>query len=293
MARARSPEYPSISLKEAIDRVKMVYDKDYQNRLPKKVIAEHMGYKGLSGASLPILSALTKYGLLEGRGDETRVSDLAVALIAHAPGTPERMDALKNAAAFPDLFAELDERFPDSKASDQAIRSYLLTRKFIPGAADVAVRAYRDTKALVEAESAGYYGGEAEQESAVTPQVQMPLEERTVLHRSGSVIRPPAPGTLQEVFNLDEGPVTLAFPSELSPESYEELKAQLELFLRRAQRRAQLRSDLGPMPDRLHDRENRRNVAERLASTFAENDEIPPVGNMEKVGGVLQPKRTK
>jgi hypothetical protein len=43
---------------------------------------------------------------------------------------------------------------------------------------------------------------------------------------------------LQEVFNLDEGPVTLTFPSSLSHESYEELKDQLELFLRRAQRRA-------------------------------------------------------
>jgi hypothetical protein len=45
---------------------------------------------------------------------------------------------------------------------------------------------------------------------------------------------------LQEVFNLDEGPVTLSFPSALSQESYEELKDQLELFLRRAQRRAAL-----------------------------------------------------
>lgn len=52
----------------------MVYAKDHLNQVPKAVIAEHMGYKGLSGASLPILSALNQYGLLEGRGDETRVS---------------------------------------------------------------------------------------------------------------------------------------------------------------------------------------------------------------------------
>src|SRR5579864_2616803 len=109
MARARSPEYPSISLKEAIERVKMVYDKDYQNRLPRSVMAEHMGYKGLSGASLPILSALLKYGLLEGRADESRVSDLAVSLIAHPSGTPEHYDALKRASSYPELFAELDE----------------------------------------------------------------------------------------------------------------------------------------------------------------------------------------
>jgi hypothetical protein len=235
MARARSPEYPAISLKEAIDRVKMIYDKDYQNRLPKKVIAEHMGYKGLSGASLPVLSALTKYGLLEGRGDETRVSDLAVALLAHAPGTPERTEALKQASALPELFDELDKRFSDGKASDQAIRSYLLTSKFIPGAADAAIRAYRDTRAFVEAESEGR---NLEDQTPSIPPANP--ETRHLLDRPASSFRPPeatAP-MLQETFNLDEGPVTLSFPSNLAQESYEELEAALHLFLRRAKRRA-------------------------------------------------------
>lgn len=237
MARARSPEYPAIGLKEAVERAKMIYDKDYQNRLPKAVIASHMGYKGLSGASLPILSALAKYGLLEGRGDETRISDLAIAIIAHAPGSPERAAALRQAAKSPDLFAELDGRFPDGKASDQAIRSYLLTSKFIPGAADAAIRSYRDTKQFVEGESKGYNGEEAEQEPApMTPQSHaQPTSTR--VDRLG--FKPPEPsGTmLQEVFNLEEGPVTLTVPSTLSEESYEDLEAQFALFLRRAKRR--------------------------------------------------------
>jgi hypothetical protein len=241
MARARSPEYPAIGLKEAVERVKMVYDKDYQNRLPKKVVAEHMGYKSLSGASLPVLSALTKYGLLEGRGDETRVSDLAVAVIAHEPGTPERIAALKQAASLPDLFAELDGRFPDGKASDPAIRSYLLTNKFIPGAADAAIRSYRDTKQFVDGESKGYNANEVEQETQ-----PMSLENQArikdLLDRPVSSIKPPAAKgpMLQEVFNLGEGPVTLIFPSDLSPESYEELEDGLQFFLRRAKRRADI-----------------------------------------------------
>ena len=49
---------------------------------------------------------------------------------------------------------------------------------------------------------------------------------------------PPKPGMMQEVFNLDEGPVTLTFPAALSSESYADLVDQLELFLRRAKRRA-------------------------------------------------------
>lgn len=156
MPKARSPGYPAIGLKEAIEKVRLVYNKDYQNRVPKKVVAEHMGYKSLSGASLPILAALGKFGLLEGRGDETRVSDLALAIIAHEPGTPERIEAIKEAAAGPALFEELDEKFQRGKASDVAIRSYLLTQKYLPEAADTAIRAYRETKQLVEDESRGY-----------------------------------------------------------------------------------------------------------------------------------------
>lgn len=156
MVKSRSPEYPAISLDDAIEKVRLIWTNDYQNKVPKRVIAEHMGYKGLNGGSLPIISALTKYGLLVGRGNETHVSDLAVKILAHDPGTPDRAAALKEAAEAPDLFSELDAKFQGGKASDAAIRSYLIVKKFIPSAADAAIRAYRDTKRLVESESAGH-----------------------------------------------------------------------------------------------------------------------------------------
>lgn len=156
MVKARSPQYPAISLKEAVEKVASIYARDYQNAIPRQVVAEHMGYASLNGKSLGVLAALGKYGLLEGRGDETRVSDLAVQIIAHPPGTQERGVALREAASLPDLFSHLDDRFRDGKASDQAIRSYLLTQKFIPAAADAAIRAYRETKQFVDMETAGH-----------------------------------------------------------------------------------------------------------------------------------------
>jgi hypothetical protein len=42
-----------------------------------------------------------------------------------------------------------------------------------------------------------------------------------------------------EVFNLDEGPVTLSVPADMSAQSFEDLKDYLELFLRKAKRRAE------------------------------------------------------
>jgi hypothetical protein len=155
MAKSRSPSYPAIGLKEALSKVSMVYERNHMNKLSKATIAEHMGYKSLSGASLPILSALNQFGLLEGRGDETRVSETALNIMAHEPGASDRFTALRTAAYAPDLFGDLARRF-QGRPSDAAVRSYLLTQRFIPSAAEMAVRSYRETIDLLSEEEEAY-----------------------------------------------------------------------------------------------------------------------------------------
>lgn len=246
MAKARSPSYPAISLKEAIDRVNAVYGEDYQNAISREVVAKHMGYQSLNGKSLGVLSAVIKYGLLEGRGNDTRVSDLAVRLIAHPPGSPERAEAVRDAARRPELFAELDQRFADGRGSDAAIRSYLLTQKFIPPAADAALRAYRETKQFVAAESASYTEGQPSSEQLAMPATT----ESTIPHKevssateaqAPSVIFDKVPTSMRRaVFDLTEGEVVLTFPDELSPESVSDLQDYLNVFMKKARREAGL-----------------------------------------------------
>jgi hypothetical protein len=60
---------------------------------------------------------------------------------------------LVEAAGRPDLFAELDTRFQGGRVSDAAIRAFLITQKFIPLAADLTVRSYRETKELLAQET--------------------------------------------------------------------------------------------------------------------------------------------
>lgn len=235
MAKVRSPSYPAIGLKEAIEKTEAVYRHDYQNQVPRAVAAKHMGYVSLNGKSLGVLAALLKYGLLEGRGDSTRVSDLALRIIAHSVGDAERADAIREASSRPELFAELDKRYPDGKGSDAAIRSYLLTQKFIPIAADNALRSYRETKALVEAESGGYGAGEPEQE-------HRPMEAQQGQAAQTPPIPPapdnPAAGVRRAVFDLTEGEVVITFPEELSPESVSDLQDYLSVFMKKARREA-------------------------------------------------------
>jgi len=196
MAKARSPGYPAIGLREAIEKTRRVWEKDYQNKIPRKIVAEHMGYQSLNGKSLGVLSAVAKFGLIEGRGDENWVSDLALAIIAHPAGSPERSAALSEAAGRPELFAELDAKFPGGKASDGAIRSYLLTQKFIPQAADAALRAYRETKALVNEEGAAY-SSETDGNSDVEASPMTPAATPMPTARSVAAA-PPAPGLPSE-----------------------------------------------------------------------------------------------
>lgn len=151
--KMRSPRYPAISLRDAIQKALAVYDSDHRNKIPKALVAQHMGYKTLNGASLGVISAVGKYGLLEGGAEAMNVTLRAVDIFEHDPGDPARVQAIREAAFAPDLFKEIASAFP-GKVSDAAIRSHLITKlNFLPDAATNFVRTYRDTMLLVEAEA--------------------------------------------------------------------------------------------------------------------------------------------
>jgi hypothetical protein len=194
MAKARSPQYPVIGLGEAITKAKAVYEKDYQNRIPRLVVAKHMGFKALHGKALGVLATLSRYGLLEGRGGEYRMSDRAVSILAHPAGSTDRIAEIKAAASSPAIFQELDRRFPDGKGSNEGLRAYLMTNGFIPDAAETAIRSYRETKRVVEAEEKGYDSTSAEEAleaptgvaivDAEQARKSIPLHHRSVALRS-------------------------------------------------------------------------------------------------------------
>jgi hypothetical protein len=78
------------------------------------------------------------------------------------------------------------------------------------------------------------------------PMNQVRIEQKG--SASSAVIPPtlsetPSAGTRREVFGVAEGDVVISFPENLSPESYEDLEAYLELFLRKAKRRAEVEVD--------------------------------------------------
>lgn len=142
--RQRSPNYPGLSLKEAVEKVHRLHTENSQHPMTRAVAAKGMGYGALSGPSATAISALNKYGLLTGRGDEIRVSDRAMAIL-YAHSDEERQQALKEASLAPHLFRELAEKFPGKLPSDESLKSYLIRNKFAHTAVENVISCYKET----------------------------------------------------------------------------------------------------------------------------------------------------
>jgi hypothetical protein len=153
--RIRSPNYPAISLPEAITRVTALYRAIHTHSAPRDVVAKGMGYTSLNGASATAISALHKYGLLERDGEDVKVSERALSILH--PHTPEeKAKAIMASAGEPALFAELAERFPGAMPNEELLRNFLVRKGFAPGAIGQVIAAYRDTSDMVVSEGRGY-----------------------------------------------------------------------------------------------------------------------------------------
>lgn len=168
--RIRSPNYPAISLPDAVGKVTTLYRAIHTHAAPREVIAKGMGYNTLNGASATAISALHKYGLLERLGDEIKVSERALSILhPHAP--QEKAEAIRAAAGEPVLFAELAERFPGAMPNEDLLRNYLLRQGFAPAAVGHVIAAYRDTSDMVAAEGRGYDSAQATAATEPSPMI--------------------------------------------------------------------------------------------------------------------------
>ena len=154
MSGDRSPNYPIISLADAVGRVQLIYEKERQHPADKLVMAKALGYGSLNGLSRSILSALVKFGLLTEDQHQVKVSLDALDVLLHSAGSPERVGALQRAAYLPPLFSELRATFDGSLPSDENLRAVLVKKGFNPNTVSNVIRSYRDTVMFVNQEAA-------------------------------------------------------------------------------------------------------------------------------------------
>jgi hypothetical protein len=170
MAKVRSPNYPSLGLGEALELTRKVLAKDNRNKVSREAVGKHLGHESLSGPALSKIGALRAYGLLEGTGDELRVSDDAVSALMAPKDSPEQKAALLRLAAEPNLFKEIQKNFVGIPSEDN-LRFWLIKREFSQDAAGNAAKSYIATMKLVGPVAAGYNLPTKQKEEEIKPAI--------------------------------------------------------------------------------------------------------------------------
>lgn len=131
----RSPGYPSINLKIAIDRARTLKEYNPSRKpLPIDAALKYLGYSPRSGAGMQMIASLKKFGLVEDSGSldtrSVRVSDLAHRiLVDNRPVSPDRDALIRQAALAPKLHAEIRERWEHGLPDDTTLHHWLASEK--------------------------------------------------------------------------------------------------------------------------------------------------------------------
>jgi hypothetical protein len=148
MAKIRSPNYPNYDLEGALLLVDKVYAKDGRNKVSRPALATHLGHESLSGPALGKIGALRAYGLLEGSGEELRVSEDAISALKAPPASEERKVTLRRLALKPALFQAIKQEYP-AQPSKENLTFWLIKQGFSTTAAAIAATSYLKTMSFV------------------------------------------------------------------------------------------------------------------------------------------------
>jgi hypothetical protein len=162
-SRTRSPNFPAISLPQAISRARELFDEEQRQPANIEVVAEHWGYSNarVSGA-MQTVAALRAYGLIsvEGTGDgrTIKLTDRAIDILVGGPDARNR--AIVAASQGPDIFSEVLSHYGGKLPSDANLTSYLIRDlAFNSRSVGSFISSIRDTLALANQQGSGTISG--------------------------------------------------------------------------------------------------------------------------------------
>lgn len=226
--RHRSPAYPSITIDEAVERAHVLYKKEGKHPALVRAAAAHWGYKPKSSGGLTVISALKAYGLLidEGSGTDrkVRLSDDGMAIARdEREVSPERDLLIANLALKPKILLEMWSTYGTELPSEDTVKHFLVVgRGYNPSAVGDIIKVYQAaTDRHASAILSGFDDISDEQddidgESSASMDGKIPMK--------------------QDTFTLDEGTVTIQWPSRLSKASFDDLNDWLEIMTRKMKR---------------------------------------------------------
>lgn len=154
--RTRSPAYPAIPLKKAVERARELNSHERRNLVHIDVVLQHWGYDARSSNGNRTLAALKQFGLLveQGKKDSRQVKLSPMALEILMPeqeGGDAYLRDLQRAALMPVLHKDVWEKYGGELPSDAALKRYLILEKnFNDTFVDRFIRQFRATIAYAK-----------------------------------------------------------------------------------------------------------------------------------------------
>src|SRR5262249_34937014 len=95
--RHRSPNYPAVGLRDAVERVHVLYKKDGRAGSLLEAAVKHFGFSSPHGQAMTIVSAMKKFGLIEDRNSRLIPSPLAIHIIEYTHERERQQQTLQEA----------------------------------------------------------------------------------------------------------------------------------------------------------------------------------------------------
>ena len=246
--KGRSPAYPSLTLAEAMEKAKALYEAEGRYAIPLSSAFKSWGYAAKSSGGREVRASLRYFGLItiEGDGDAAKVKltdDALRVLIDQREDQSEKKAIIRRLALNPTAHKKIWGRFSEGIKSEATVHHFLVfEEQFNPEAATALIKEFQATAAY-----AGLYepdivpviddpdAGEDDQPEDDPPGGRTPPGDR----------RPPPPPPKPQVSVMDGERV--AFIEEGQPGQYLKLVASgdvddylleaLEDYVRRQRKR--------------------------------------------------------
>jgi hypothetical protein len=264
--RQRSPNFPVIGLRKAVEKATELETKYKRSLVPIHLVVPLWDLKPNSTQGDRFIAALKTYGLLDVEGEaknrRVKLTDSAIRIIGGAQDKPE---LLKLAALKPALNAELWEKYREGGLPDNdLIKHYLVwdrdEGKFNPDSVDTFIANFRDTLAFAGLGEPDKIDDEEANKSAgaIAPSIYLAQQ---AARRGGDFGKPSqhAPpddnkrhpqrrprvsvtetGVREEVFSVPSGgDIVVQWPDGLTIEDIADFEDWIKIFVRKAKRSIQ------------------------------------------------------
>jgi hypothetical protein len=210
--RHRSPAYPTVGLREAVARVRKLYEADGKAGAPAELAAVHIGFAKPHGQAMSVLAALKKFGLVSEVNGRWVPTQRAIEILNLPESDERRQRALRDAALSPSIYRQLVKAHQETGwPKNDVLESELVTyRNFNPNSVGDFVKDLKDSLELTGLSdlSALELGDEEDPDVAEVSETPKDKQQQP--------LTPPAPGGQRKPVQLATQVLAISIPRNLS-----------------------------------------------------------------------------